>query len=459
MNSVDAYVAGVLRTGPVPDGTVLAPPQQPMPLRPRDVEHALSDPGALLNGVANPVSKVERLMRFARWLETAPPGEVPAELTSRAARYRFLVWSLPCRLTGDHSQPIRPERIAWPSKAGGTTTATPTDFVRASARLAQQDWLQFLAAAEDDPWLAGLQAAGDELLERDLRWLTRAWPDALDGEQAGSRWIMLDLAEPGAARPARRGQHRRVAADVAEVHWLPRGAVLPALAGFAPHRPAAALAALSAFPLAAVVLLGLVLTRHADWARAGSVWLLAAAAVTVAFVLPAHIDAVALLRVPAAAAAGQALLLSLTPRWWLAPDGWTIGLAMLLAVTAYIALEARRHGTGRWLAAWRAVLVAIIGALYAFVLSLAFLGFVIPGMGEDGGCLNGWWIANPMERLPLSRDCQLDLGPGPAAAPAGVLLLMTGWSFAVGVAAQILWDDRPLTAPLGRLRRVRGASS
>jgi len=39
-----------------------------------------------------------------------------------------------------------------------------------------------------------------------------------------------------------------------------------------------------------------------------------------------------------------------------------------------------------------------------------------------------------------------------------VLLLMTGWSLAVGLAAQILWDDRPVTAPLGRLRRVRGST-
>jgi hypothetical protein len=38
-----------------------------------------------------------------------------------------------------------------------------------------------------------------------------------------------------------------------------------------------------------------------------------------------------------------------------------------------------------------------------------------------------------------------------------VLLLMTGWSFALGLAAQILWDDRPVTAPLGRIRRAKGA--
>jgi hypothetical protein len=173
-------------------------------------------------------------------------------------------------------------------------------------------------------------------------------------------------------------------------------------------------------------------------------------------VLPARTDVVALLRVPAAAAAGQALLLSLTPRWWLAPSGWTIGAAMLLAVTAYVMVEARLHGAGRWFAFWRAGIVATIGALYSFVLSLVFLGHVVPAMGEQGGCLGGWWTADPLAPLPLDAECGADLGQAAAAWPAGVLLLMTGWSLAVGVAAQILWDDRPLTAPLGRLRRVRG---
>ncbi|MGH3942389.1 MAG: hypothetical protein ACRDTG_27965 [Pseudonocardiaceae bacterium] len=64
------------------------------------------------------------------------------------------------------------------------------------------------------------------------------------------------------------------------------------------------------------------------------------------------------------------------------------------------------------------------------------------------------WTLPPRMRWQEWRSLTLE-----GAAPAGVLLLMTGWSLPVGLAAQILWDDRPVTAPLGRLRRMRGSTS
>jgi hypothetical protein len=36
--------------------------------------------------------------------------------------------------------------------------------------------------------------------------------------------------------------------------------------------------------------------------------------------------------------------------------------------------------------------------------------------------------------------------------PLLVLALASAWCLAVGVFAQILWDDRPITAPLAHLR-------
>jgi hypothetical protein len=150
------------------------------------------------------------------------------------------------------------------------------------------------------------------------------------------------------------------------------------------------------------------------------------------------------------------VLLSLTARWWLAPRGWTVGVGLLVLAALYLVLESRLHGAG-WRAYPRGLALAVIGAGHAFVLSLAVLAFVAPSVADHGECLAGWWSANPWSGRTLPPGCA-DLGGGHAAAPAGVLVLMTGWSLAVGLAAQILWDDRPVTAPLGRLRRVRGAT-
>ena len=457
---LDWYLAAVLRLAPRTGNEVPAP-QGPDPIPSNHLRDALTDPSVLFTApkmATTPQHRMVRLMRFALWLEDPANGGVPAELASRAARYRFLVWSLPARLPAEHEDELCPRTVPWPSAAGGRAVTSDEDL-RARARAAREDWLAFLAAAEDDAWLAALQTRGDALVERDLRWLTRAWPRRRPGQRRADAprrpSHRLELSAIAASKNVRRSEHRRVAADVAETHWLPRGSILQAAAAFG-WRPPLLVAALAAFPLVSAALAALLLTDHAEAARWGAVAALGAAGLVVAGGLPARADVVALLRIPAAAAAGQALLLSLTPRWWLSSNGWAIGVAMLAAVTCYIVIEARLHGTGRLPAAGRALLIAGIGAAYAFVLSLAFLGFVVPAMGEQGRCLERWWTADPLAPLPLDAYCRDQLGQDLAAWPAGVLLLMTGWSFAVGVAAQILWDDRPLTSPLGRLRRVRG---
>jgi len=151
------------------------------------------------------------------------------------------------------------------------------------------------------------------------------------------------------------------------------------------------------------------------------------------------------------------VLLSLTPRWWLAPWEWTVGAGLLVIAALYLVLESRLHGARRWWAYPRRLVIAAIGALYAFMLSLVVLAFVAPSVAERGECLAGWWSLDPWSARTLGPGCA-ELNGGHAAAPAGVPLLMTGWSLAVGLAAQILWDDRPVTAPLGRLRRVQGST-
>lgn len=423
-------------------------PQTPVALSPRDITDALTDPTVLLRGLQTDAvrDRMERLIRFALWLEHTE--NIAAEVASRAARYRFLVWSLPLRFPAQRFAEVCPLAVAWQQR-----TATSADIVAERARAARTDWMSFLAIADDDPWLAAMHAAGDPIIERDLRWVALAWPERRSGRTkvACDPSAPLTLSDSG-----RRSQHRSVAADLAETHWLPRGSLLHAAAAFGwPRRRR--LPALAAFPLACAAVMVLVLAGQADIARWAALAVLGAAGLTAAVGLPGRVDAIALLRIPAAAGAGQALLLSLTPRWWLASNGWAIGTAMLVAVALYIVVEARLHGAQRWLAIGRAMLIAAIGALYGFVLSVVFLGFVVPAMGENGHCLDGWWNAHPAQPFPLRDTCANDLGHAAAAWPLGVLVLMTGWSFAIGTAAQILWDDRPLTAPLGRLRRVRGA--
>lgn len=110
------------------------------------------------------------------------------------------------------------------------------------------------------------------------------------------------------------------------------------------------------------------------------------------------------------------------------------------------------------MASRRALGITLLGALHAAVLSLVVLGFVAPAMGEHGECLDGWWRSSPFATRPLAGigTCVQTLNQDRAAAPAGVLLLMTGWSFAIGLATQVLWNDQTVTAPLGRRRWIKG---
>lgn len=256
--------------------------------------------------------------------------------------------------------------------------------------------------------------------------------------------------------PASRTDHRRIAGDLADTQWLPRGSVLGAAAALLPDHPVLRRIGVCAFPAAALAVLVCLVVGHAGAARWTALLVLAAYVMAVAIVVPARLDALALLRLPAATVVGLGVLLSLTPRWWLASGGWKVGLGLMLVAGCYVVFESRMHGVDRGPALFRGAYVWVVGLLHAFVLSMVFLGFVVPVMGENGQCLAGWWSSGPFTARQLSLDCQRTVDATVAAAPAGVLLLMTGWSLAIGLVAQILWDDRPVTSPLGRLRRIRG---
>jgi hypothetical protein len=142
-----------------------------------------------------------------------------------------------------------------------------------------------------------------------------------------------------------------------------------------------------------------------------------------------------LLRLPAAGAVGLLVLVTLPPAWWQTPrTGWVPPVVLVLAAYGYLVAEARNHGVGPVAAPLRSMGVAFVAAGHAVLVSLIGLVIVAPSYVDDGGGLARLW-----------RD-------GADSVPRSVLVLAAAWCAAVGVFAQILWEDRPVTAPLAHLR-------
>ncbi|EWM19879.1 hypothetical protein [Kutzneria sp. 744] len=435
------------------DADRIEPPQRPERMRTADVRAALQHPDRLLVGADHlPVRvRLTPLLRFAVWLDQGPG--IPRELASQAARFQFLVWSFLPRLDPDVERHACPGHVTWSPETTGTAQITvDRDEVRDRARAARQQWLEFLTAWEDDPWLAGLHHQADTRIAHDVLWI------ALRDPACSSR--PLDLSATGTSQRAARAEQRRVAADLAEIHALPAGNL--ALAARLQSRPLGLGVLLAAvLPAAGIADTVVLLTAGGAPAR---ILALTALAVPIlgAPLLPPRLDSLALLRVPAAVAAGQIVLLALTSRWWLSPDGWLIGAGLIALSYLYLVIERRLHGATRRAAVGHGATLTLFGVLTSILLSVTSLGFVVPAMGEHGECLAAWWTKPVTASRPLNDHClaALNLPPGAQAPPVlGVLVLMTGFCLAVGLAAQILWDDRPVTAPLGRIRRVRGGPS
>src|SRR5262249_42958236 len=153
-----------------------------------------------------------------------------------------------------------------------------------------------------------------------------------------------------------------IATDLAELHWLPRGSVRSAAAALLPTSHAAQLLPWL-FPLAALV----VLVLFASTLAAAAPWcalVLLALGLVATGALPGYLAGLVLPRIPAAAAVGLVVLLSLTSRWWLAPNGWILGTGLLFFAVFYLIFESRSHGAGRS-AYLRGPLIATIGAAHA----------------------------------------------------------------------------------------------
>lgn len=153
-----------------------------------------------------------------------------------------------------------------------------------------------------------------------------------------------------------------------------------------------------------------------------------------------------MLRVPAAAAIGLLMLATMNPAWWHAafagtsvskdvPSSWAgphplcVALFLAAAAFAYLLVNVRNAGVGGWAAMRRATAVWLVSAVHALLVALFGLAWVVPLFSEDG-------------------DVFVDVWSGHPEAALIALLQASAWCLVAGVFSQILWDDRPLTAPL-----------
>jgi hypothetical protein len=293
-------------------------------------------------------------------------------------------------------------------------------------RAARQAWTGYLDAYQSHPFLA--QATSREF-EQELRSLV------FRGRRRDGP-IVISVAPLSEPAPLT-AEDATVIAEITEKHLLPRfdlrcvtvlaahddtrrlracriaGGVVAALVWLS----AAVCSAILQVHLAVIFALAFYLLIGAGVLRFGSAW-----------------AAPWLLRLPAAAAVGVIALVSFLPGGWLQTPrlGWLAVVILASAACGYLLVEARNHGvTGRALS--RAVAVTAIGAAHALMVSLVGLVAVAPTFVLNGKRLAAIWHQ-------------------PGYGHAGmVLLLATAWCLAVGVFSQILWDDRPITAPLAHM--------
>jgi len=347
-----------------------------------------------------------------------------------AARLRFLLLSEPFRHRSDSGS-------VWVSAGvpnlGELFGADTTPRVASECRQARWAWQRCLDEYDSHPLLA---AACGEQIEAELRTLVF--------ERTGPALLVL-TTEPLAAPVAPRAVDRAVAAGTLERHLLPRfmlgaawalaGAVSSVARPWARRQWPAAVAV--ALAVAASVLAVVPAGRWHAYAAA----VCAAAAygvVLLGTVLRGPLWAAPwLLRQPAAAAVGLLILLTLPASWWSQPGaarlGWSVP-ALTLAAFGYLLVEARNHGVDRPAEAGRrAAAVAGMGLVHAWLVSVAGLVLVAPSYVDGGRHLAELWRGRGIVQ------------------PVEVLALSTAWCLAAGVFSQILWDDRPITAPLAHL--------
>jgi hypothetical protein len=372
----------------------------------------------------------------ATW--TAVTGEAPAEpgpltgdsalLRPVAARTRFLVLSEPMRARG-HA-----EGTFWLTDRdvfGGNGVldnvfglGTWPELV-GRCREARREWQDCLDAYQSHPLL---RQAKPGALEQELRTLVLR-----DGK---GRPLVLSVRPLAEKAPLTAGD-TAVITDSVEHHLLPRFAVgLTARLALYDDQPwlqrlrrlLAAAVAMTA--LAAVGCTAALLIYPAVGLALGCYALIGAGVA----VLPAEWNMMWLLRMPAASAVGVFSLISFLPGGWLhaLPGGWAAAAVLAAVSFGYLLAEGRSHGVARRASVTRALLMAAAGAVHGLLVTLIGLVLVAPAF-DAGGQLGKLWSV-------------------PGYAGAGMILTVsTAWCLTVGVFSQILWDDRPITAPLAHL--------
>ncbi|MBB4933301.1 hypothetical protein F4561_004121 [Lipingzhangella halophila] len=390
----------------------------------------------------------------AVWRHLAAAGqEHPGlrRLRPLGARMRFLLLAEPFRYRGTGLAPWTPSPLDADYGAAhgavGVVFGSGTEYVLVErVRAARQEWLAYLDAYQSHPVLAQAPPGDVEVELRELA--------AARGYRSGPLVLSpnsLDrLDRPG-------GGDLAAAREVVERHLLPRfriGAV--ALLAFAPvavrgvgrvavlrrcgERLRYALAALSVVGVVAALWLAFV-TR--DFPAAAVVGALVYTAIGAGTVLFGTLwSAPWLLRVPAATAVGLVPLIAF-PDWWqhvridwpLPPVQWAPLAVPVVAAYGYLVVEGRNHGVGEAAALLRALGITGVAAAHAPLV-----------------CLVGMVGVAPVFTVPHGPGSLAAVWVGDSGDPIAVLLVSSGWCLAVGVFSQILWEDRPVTAPLAHLR-------
>ena len=457
-----------------------------------EITHALcDDPSRLLAALYRPLSIILSLQnkpgtelslnhQWFAWCWTSeaawralhsPSGKHPPALTDAeieelvpvAARQRFLALSEPYR-------GVREKTSHVPSEAAhllfGESEGTDRLFL-ARSRRARWEWSKLLGCHES---LLALDSATPGEIEAETDLLLFECPGGRN-TGPGDRAVFPRLGPPLAMNHQRLEDVKRtsrytiedvsLASGVAEQHLLPRYRVL------ATARVALSLAERPCWgrAIAAVTLcLGILALAGAlaspwlssvpltGWSTLSFAAGLAGAAYAVGLCgITMHGRTWALpwlLRIPAAAAIGLLIVTTMHPSWWGAafeptsmeipgrepgaqPPAGPAMTALFLAAAAfaYLLTNARNTGVGTCAALLRAFLVWCIASAHALLIALLGLAWIVPVFSENGHIFRNAW--------PLYPDAAL------------VALLQAGaWCLVAGVFSQILWDDRPLTAPL-----------
>jgi hypothetical protein len=398
----------------------------------------------------------------AAWQATVPEelaatqGYVASDaeyLRPAAARFLFLVLCEPMRWRGEEAAMwVEDQSYAGQEALDRVLGKESRHLLVARCREARAVWRGYLDTYQSYPLLS--QARPGEL-EQELRTLVLRSARRLSEPLTLSvgalpKRSFRPLQEHPVSLPRQRAvgkppaedpltaDDKTLIGDAFERHFLPRFELLTvARLAMYDHRPGWRTARRAAGGLAAVAALtalgsAIALQDH-----------LAVIAGVVFYVLiclgmlifPAEWGTMWLLRMPAAAAVGMVLLTGFLPAGWLRtpPGGWLAVVVLAGVSYGYLLIEVRNHGVSPAAATGRALLVAVVGAMHALMVGLIGLVVVAPAFVLDGRSLRALWAH-------------------PSYGHAGmVLALAAAWCLTVGVFSQILWDDRPITAPLAHL--------